>query len=126
MNTWNKWLPPYNLPEKRDDVMSIPQVAIIGRANVGKSTLFNKIVKKRSAIVNDSPGVTRDRMFSRAEWFGKPFMVIDTGGIDLDADNEIELQVKLQADIAISDADYILFVGDGQQGLIKFDHQENR
>ena len=103
--------------------MSIPQVAIIGRANVGKSTLFNKIIKKRSAIVNDTPGVTRDRMFSRAEWFGKPFMVIDTGGIDLAADNEIELQVKLQADIAISDADFILFVGDGQQGLTPQDQE---
>ena len=103
--------------------MPIPQVAIIGRANVGKSTLFNKIIKKRSAIVNDTPGVTRDRMFSRAESFGKPFMVIDTGGIDLDADNEIELQVKLQADIAISEADYILFVGDGQQGMTPQDQE---
>jgi len=103
--------------------MSIPQVAIIGRANVGKSTLFNKIIKKRAAIVNDTPGVTRDRMFSRAEWFGKPFMVIDTGGIDLDADNEIELQVKLQADIAIAEADFILFVGDGQQGLTPQDQE---
>ena len=103
--------------------MSIPQVAIIGRANVGKSTLFNKIIKKRAAIVNDTPGVTRDRMFGRAEWFGKPFMVIDTGGIDLSADDEIELQVKVQADIAISEADFILFVGDGQQGLTPQDQE---
>ena len=103
--------------------MSIPQVAIIGRANVGKSTLFNKIIKKRAAIVNDTPGVTRDRMFSRAEWFGKPFMVIDTGGIDLDTDNESELQVKLQADIAIAEADFILIVGDGQQGLTPQDQE---
>ncbi len=103
--------------------MSIPQVAIIGRANVGKSTLFNKIIKKRAAIVNDTPGVTRDRMFSRAEWFGRPFMVIDTGGIDLDAKNEIELQVKEQADIAITEADFILFVGDGQQGLVPQDQE---
>lgn len=103
--------------------MSIPQVAIIGRANVGKSTLFNKIIKKRAAIVNDTPGVTRDRMFGRAEWFGKPFMLIDTGGIDLDADNTIELQVKMQADIAIADADIILFVGDGQQGLTPQDQE---
>jgi len=103
--------------------MPIPQVAIIGRANVGKSTLFNKIIKQRAAIVNDTPGVTRDRMFSRAEWFGKPFMLIDTGGIDLDADNEIELQVKSQADIAISEADFILFVGDGQQGLTPQDQE---
>ncbi len=103
--------------------MSIPQVAIIGRANVGKSTLFNKIIKKRAAIVNDTPGVTRDRMFSRAEWFGKPFMVIDTGGIDLDAGNEIELQVKEQADVAIVEADFILFVGDSQQGLTPQDQE---
>ncbi len=103
--------------------MSIPQIAIIGRANVGKSTLFNKIIKKRAAIVNDAPGVTRDRMFSRAEWFGKPFMVIDTGGLDLSADNEIELQVKEQADIAIAEADTVLFVGDGQQGLTPQDRE---
>ena len=103
--------------------MPIPQVAIIGRANVGKSTLFNKIIKQRSAIVNDTPGVTRDRMFSRAEWFGRPFMLIDTGGIDLAADNDIELQVKLQADIAISEADFILFVGDGQQGMTPQDQE---
>ena len=103
--------------------MSIPQVAIIGRANVGKSTLFNKIIRKRAAIVNDTPGVTRDRMFSRAEWFGKPFMVIDTGGIDLDAGDEIELQVKEQAEIAIAEADFILFVGDGQQGLTPQDQE---
>ena len=96
--------------------MSIPQIVIIGRANVGKSTLFNKIIKKRAAIVNDMPGVTRDRMFSRAEWFGKSFIVIDTGGLDLSKDNEIELQVKEQADIAIAEAGTILFVGDGQQG----------
>ncbi|MCZ6512555.1 MAG: 50S ribosome-binding GTPase, partial [Nitrospinae bacterium] len=80
--------------------MPIPQIAIIGRANVGKSTLFNKIVKKRAAIVNDAPGVTRDLMFSRAEWFGRSFIVIDTGGIDLSSDNDIELQIKEQADIA--------------------------
>ena len=103
--------------------MPIPQVAIIGRANVGKSTLFNKIIKHRSAIVNNTPGVTRDRMFGRAEWFGKPFMLIDTGGIDLSADNEIELQVKQQADIALSEADCILFVGDGQQGLTPQDQE---
>ncbi|MDH5762427.1 MAG: ribosome biogenesis GTPase Der [Nitrospinota bacterium] len=103
--------------------MPIPQVAIIGRANVGKSTLFNKIIKKRAAIVNDTPGVTRDRMFGRAEWFGKTFIVIDTGGIDLSADNDIELQVKDQADIAIAQADAILFVGDGQQGLTPQDQE---
>ncbi|NIQ00047.1 MAG: GTP-binding protein, partial [Nitrospinaceae bacterium] len=103
--------------------MPIPQVAIIGRANVGKSTLFNRIIKKRAAIVNNTPGVTRDRMFSRAEWSGKPFMVIDTGGIDLAAGNEIELQVKEQADIAVAGADYILFVGDGRQGMTPQDQE---
>ena len=103
--------------------MPIPQIAIIGRANVGKSTLFNKIIKKRAAIVNDMPGVTRDRMFSRAEWFGKPFMVIDTGGLDLSGDNDIELQVKEQAEIAIAEADTVLFVGDGQQGLTPQDRE---
>ena len=103
--------------------MPIPQVAIIGRANVGKSTLFNKIIQKRSAIVNDTPGVTRDRMFGRAEWYGKQFLLIDTGGIDLSPDNDIELQVKEQADIAIAESDIILFVGDGQQGITPQDQE---
>ncbi|MBI4383051.1 MAG: ribosome biogenesis GTPase Der [Nitrospinae bacterium] len=103
--------------------MSIPLVAIIGRANVGKSTLFNKIARKRSAIVNDTPGVTRDRIYARAEWRGKAFMVIDTGGIDVDEDTEIELKVKEQARLAISEAEAIVFLADSRQGVTPQDKE---
>ena len=96
--------------------MPVPTVAIIGRANVGKSTLFNKICKKRSAIVNDTPGVTRDRIYGSAEWFGKTFMVVDTGGIDLGSKDVIEAQVREQADFALEEAEAIIFVADGRQG----------
>ena len=96
--------------------MPVPTVAIIGRANVGKSTLFNKICKKRSSIVNNTPGVTRDRIYSRAEWFGKTFMVVDTGGIDLGGKDAIETQVREQADFALEEAEAIIFVADGRQG----------
>ena len=98
--------------------MPIPTVAIIGRANVGKSTLFNKICKKRSSIVNDTPGVTRDRVYGKAEWFGKSFMLADTGGIDLDGDGEVEVQVREQADFALEEAEIIIFVVDGRQARI--------
>lgn len=103
--------------------MPTPTVAIIGRANVGKSTLFNKICKKRSSIVNNTPGVTRDRMYARAEWYGKSFMVADTGGIDLGGDDEIEVQVREQADFALEEAELILFVVDGRQGLTPQDKE---
>ena len=103
--------------------MSLPIVAIVGRSNVGKSTLFNRIIKKRSAIVNNVPGVTRDRMYAQADWFEKPFIVIDTGGIDLDGKNELELQVKDQCEFAIVEADTILFVVDGKQGLTPQDQE---
>ena len=96
--------------------MPIPTVAIIGRANVGKSTLFNKICKKRKAIVNNTPGVTRDRIYSKAEWFGKTFMAAETGGIDLDGNGPIEEQVREQADFALEEAEAIIFVADGRQG----------
>ena len=97
--------------------MSVPVVVIIGRANVGKSTLFNKLTQKRNSIVNDTPGVTRDRLFGRAELEGRSAIVIDTGGIDLENPNEIELQVKEQVDVAEEEADFIILVVDKQQGL---------
>ncbi|GJL79960.1 MAG: ribosome biogenesis GTPase Der [Nitrospinaceae bacterium] len=97
--------------------MSVPVVVIIGRANVGKSTLFNKLTQKRTAIVNDTPGVTRDRLFGRTEWMGRPVIVVDTGGLDIDNENEIELQVKEQVWIAQNEADFIVLVVDSQQGL---------
>jgi len=101
--------------------MSIPVVVIIGRPNVGKSTLFNKLIQKKTSIVNDTPGVTRDRLFGRTELMGRPVIVIDTGGIDLDNANEIEIQVKEQVVVAEEEADFIIFVVDKQQGLTSQD-----
>ena len=68
---------------------ALPLVAIIGRANVGKSTLFNRLIQKRTAIVNDTPGVTRDRIYGQSDWLGRFFIVVDTGGVDVDGTNEI-------------------------------------
>ncbi len=103
--------------------MAIPQVAIIGRANVGKSTLFNRITRTRSAIVNNTSGVTRDRMYSRVETFDKPFVLIDTGGIDVDSQDEIEVQIKEQALFALESSSIILFMVDGKEGLQPQDHE---
>jgi len=100
-----------------------PLVAIIGRANVGKSTLFNRLVRKRSAIVNDTPGVTRDRIYGRSEWLGCSFMVVDTGGVDVDGVDEIEHQVVEQAHLAQEEADAIIFVADKNQGVTPQDRE---
>jgi len=101
--------------------MPVPVVVIIGRANVGKSTLFNKLTQKRNSIVNDTPGVTRDRLFGHAELMGRPALVIDTGGIDLDNANEFNVQVKEQVMVAEEEADCIIIVVDKQQGLTAHD-----
>ena len=77
--------------------MSLPVVAVVGRPNVGKSTLFNKIVGKRISIVEDTPGVTRDRIYSKCEWRAREFMVVDTGGIEPDSDDVILSQMRRQA-----------------------------
>ncbi len=103
--------------------MPVPVVVIIGRANVGKSTLYNKLTQKKTAIVNDTPGVTRDRLFGPTEWAGRPVMVIDTGGISFDRQDEIELQVNAQVQIAQNEADVILIVVDKQQGLTTEDRE---
>ena len=95
-----------------------PLVAVVGRPNVGKSTLFNAVVKKRISIVEDIPGVTRDRIYFDAEWLGKEFTMIDTGGIEfIDEGNHFFTSMRYQAELAIREADVILFVVDGKTGI---------
>lgn len=97
--------------------MGKPIVAIVGRPNVGKSTLFNKIAGKRIAIVEDTPGVTRDRVYAEAEWLKYNFTIIDTGGIEPESDDIILTQMRRQAQIAIDTATVIMFIVDGKEGL---------
>ena len=102
--------------------MSKPIVAIVGRPNVGKSTLFNRLTGGLVAIVEDTPGVTRDRLYRDAEWLGKSFTVVDTGGIDFTTESSSILgQVRKQAQLAIEEADVILFVVDGRAGVTSDD-----
>ena len=103
--------------------MSKPIVAVVGRPNVGKSTLFNKIVGKRVSIVEDTPGVTRDRIFAEAEWNSIRFDLIDTGGIEPDSKDIILSQMREQAQIAMDMADVILFIVDGKEGLTSADEE---
>lgn len=101
--------------------MSSPLVAVVGRPNVGKSTLFNRLTGKRIAIVEDTPGITRDRLYAPCEWCGRSFTVIDTGGIVLDELDPIVVQVRRQAEIAMAEADAILLVCDTPEGLLAAD-----
>ena len=103
--------------------MSNPVVAIVGRPNVGKSTFFNYIVGKRISIVEDTPGVTRDRIYADANWRGMDFTVIDTGGIEPESEDLIVSQMRTQADIAISMADVIVFVTDIKVGITSSDNE---
>lgn len=104
--------------------MSKPYVCIVGRPNVGKSTLFNQITGQRISIVEDTPGVTRDRIFADANWQGYNFMLIDTGGIDSsDKEDEISKQMRLQAQIAIDMADVVIFMVDIKSGLLDLDKE---
>lgn len=95
-------------------------VAIVGRPNVGKSTIFNRIIGERKSIVEDTPGVTRDRIYGKAEWLTKEFRVIDTGGIQL-ADQPFREEINMQVEIAIDEADTILFVVNGKEGITNDD-----
>ncbi len=97
--------------------MSKPIVAIVGRPNVGKSTLFNKLIGERRSIVEDTPGVTRDRIYGETEWCGKRLIVIDTGGIEPKTDDIILKQMRFQAEVAIESADVIIFMCDVRTGL---------
>lgn len=102
--------------------MSKPVVAIVGRPNVGKSTLFNRIIRSRTAIVEGRPGVTRDRIYGEAEWLSQYFTLVDTGGIDWDEDI-IATEVRTQAMVAVEQADVIIFVVDGRSGVTATDEE---
>lgn len=103
--------------------MAKPLVAIVGRPNVGKSTLFNKLAGKRISIVDDMPGVTRDRIYAEAEWLNNKFTLIDTGGIEPESEDVIVSQMRRQAQLAIEMADVVVFVVDGKQGLNDADNE---
>jgi len=103
--------------------MPKPIVAIVGRPNVGKSTLFNRIVGGRLAIVEGIPGVTRDRLYQDAEWTGRRFTLVDTGGLDFFEDNELISNVRKQAELAIDEADVIMFVVDARAGITSNDEE---
>ncbi len=103
--------------------MSKPVVAVVGRPNVGKSTFFNKVIGRRIAIVEDTPGVTRDRIYAETEWNGIEFAIIDTGGIEPDSEDIILSQMRQQAEIAMDTADVILFLVDGRDGLTSADRE---
>lgn len=103
--------------------MSEVLVAIVGRPNVGKSTLFNRLIGSRQAIVEDNPGVTRDRMYGVAQWEGRSFMVVDTGGIDPSLDTGMPAHISAQADVAMEEADLILFVVDAKAGTTSTDQE---
>ena len=98
------------------DIMKLPTIALVGRPNVGKSTLFNKIVGKNISIIEDFPGVTRDRIYKEASYNDKHFYVIDTGGIDASKMGFNE-EIKIQAQIAIEEADIVIFIVDGKEGI---------
>lgn len=102
--------------------MALPIVAVVGRPNVGKSTLFNKLIGKRLSIVEDTPGVTRDRIYSKCEWRNREFMVVDTGGIEPDSDDVILSQMRRQAELAVQKADVIVLVTDVKCGVTASDY----
>ncbi len=106
--------------------MALPIVAVVGRPNVGKSTLFNKLVGQRMSIVEDTPGVTRDRIYSKCEWRNREFMVVDTGGIEPKSDDIILSQMRRQAELAIEKADVIVFLTDIRTGVTADDYDVAR
>ena len=98
-------------------------VAIVGRPNVGKSTLFNRFIQERSAIVEDEPGVTRDRKYGEADWAGHRFTLIDTGGLVPDSDDTFEKAIRDQAEVALDEAQVILFMVDARSGITAIDRE---
>lgn len=103
--------------------MAKPIVAIVGRPNVGKSTIFNRIIGDKLAIVEDKPGVTRDRLYGTGEWLNRQFSVIDTGGIEIEGEDEIMRSVRMQAELAIEEADVIVFMVDAKAGITPADSE---
>lgn len=102
--------------------MARPVIAIVGRPNVGKSTLFNRIIKQRLAIVEDTPGVTRDRLYAKSNWLNREFLLIDTGGLT-DERDPIQTQIRKQVDLALEEANAIIMVVDGRETLTASDYQ---
>jgi GTPase len=110
-------------PQHDPSASRLPVLAIVGRPNVGKSTLFNRLVKERKAIVHDVPGVTRDRNYGFAEWSGRKFILVDTGGLDVEAQGGLDERIQEQSRHAIGEADVILFLFDGKNGLNPIDRE---
>lgn len=104
----------------------LPLVAIVGRVNVGKSSLLNRLIKKRTAIVHETPGVTRDRIYETCDWRGREFILIDTGGIAFDEKGPYSVRIKKQAQAAITESDVILFVTDAKTGILREDEELSR
>ena len=101
--------------------MKLPVIALVGHPNVGKSTIFNKLVGQKVSIIEDTPGVTRDRIYSEANYKNFRFNVIDTGGID-DSKEDFNSEIKMQASIAIDESDLVLFVVDAKEGISSNDY----
>jgi GTP-binding protein len=101
----------------------LPVIAVVGRPNVGKSTFFNRVIGRRVAIVDDRPGVTRDRNFARADWAGHAFFIVDTGGVIEGSDEPLDKAIRAQALAAVDEADVILFLVDGKDGVHPLDEK---
>ena len=108
-------------PQHDPSGIRLPVLAIVGRPNVGKSTLFNRLTRERKAIVHDLPGVTRDRNYGSAEWSGRKFLLVDTGGLEIEAQEGLEKRIQEQSRSAIAEADVVLFLFDGKSGLNPID-----